>query len=170
MEYVLSILRKASNASSAIAKWLSIFYALVSTVIVLTSVFLRMAGNAPSWTEELARWLLVCIAFVGGSVALANGQHIGVTVLIKKVKKKWLFRSILQISNLLVITFLCYAFVYSMDAALKSADQVGDIIPVSVIWVKLHLPLGILFMLVHLSYYLVGIQLSDDPGEFMISR
>ena len=170
MKKVLSVLQKASNASCAFAKWLSIVYALVSTVIVLASVFLRMAGNAPSWTEELARWLLVSIAFVGGSVALINGQHIGVTALVKKVKQKWLFRSILQISNLLVITFLCYAFIYSLDAAFKSADQVGDIIPISVIWVKLHLPLGIFFMLVHLAYYLVGVQLSDDPGEFMISK
>ncbi len=88
----------------------------------------------------------------------------------KKVNKKWLFRSILQISNLMVMTFLCYALVYSLDAAFKSADQVGDIIPVSVIWVKLHLPLGLLFMLVHLAYFVVGVQLSDDPGEFMISK
>ena len=170
MKKLLLILRNTSNTVDNIAKGLSIFYVFLSTIIVLSSVFLRMAGAAPSWTEELARWLLVCITFVAGSVALKRGQHIGVTALVKVLKNKRIIKIILQVSNLLVSLFLVYAFYYNLDAAFKSSDQVGDMIPVSVVYVKLHLPLGILFMLTHLAYYIVGATISDDPYEFMLSQ
>ena len=170
MDKLISGLRMLSEGADFFAKWTSIIYALISTVVVLSSVFLRMAGNAPSWSEELARWLLIGMTFISGSVALKRGQHIGVTALVKMLKNKTLVKIILEISNLLVFGFMAYAFYYSLEAALSASDQIGDIIPISFTWVKIQLPVGIAIMIIHLIYFSVAVVKSDDPHEFMLSQ
>ncbi len=170
MDTLVSSLKKLSDGTDFIARWISIIYALISTVVVLSSVFLRMAGNAPSWSEELARWLLIGMTFISGSVALRRGQHIGVTALVKMIKQKLLVKVILLVSNLLVFAFMAYAFYYSLQAAIETYDQMGDIILISFMWVKLQLPLGIAFMIIHLIYFSVAMLPSDEPHEFLLSQ
>lgn len=57
-----------------------IFAALV--LDVLWGVFTRQVLNAqPAWTEELARFLLVWLAVLGGVLAYAGDRHPGVDIL-----------------------------------------------------------------------------------------
>jgi TRAP-type C4-dicarboxylate transport system permease small subunit len=170
MTKVADILKTISDRVDRLAMWISILYAFLVTVIVLGSVFLRMAGRAPSWTEELARWLLIGIAFVSSSIALKRGGHIGITALVKIIPYAPLVKGVIQISNILVLLFLGYAFWFGMDAAIQALPQTGDIIPVSAIYVKLHIPLGVLMMMVHVLYYAAGIMKSDDPTQFLLSQ
>ncbi len=170
MTKVLSWLELASNRVDRIAVWISILYAFLVTVTVLASVFLRMAGNAPTWSEEFARWLLVGIAFISASAALKRGSHIGITALVKSIPSLPLVRAIILVSNLLVLTFLVFMFWFGLDAALKAVDQTGDIIPLSVVYVKLHIPLGALMMIIHVLYATAGLFTKDDPREFLLSQ
>ena len=170
MTKVVDILKILSDRVDRFATWMSILYAFLVTVIVLGSVFLRMAGRAPSWSEEFARWLLIGIAFVSSSIALKRGGHIGITALVKSIPYKSLLKVIIQFSNLLVLIFLLYVFWFGLDAAIKAVDQTGDIIPLSVIYVKLHIPLGVLLMIIHVLYYSAGVMISDDPKKFLLSQ
>ncbi|GAK57610.1 tripartite ATP-independent periplasmic transporter DctQ component [Candidatus Vecturithrix granuli] len=170
MDKIMQLLKTASDRVDRIAMWMSILYAFLVTVIVLGSVFLRMAGRAPSWSEEFARWLLIGIAFVSSSIALKRGGHIGITVLVKSIPYTPLVKLIIQISNILVLIFLLYVLWFGIDAAIKAVDQTGDIIPVSVIYVKLQIPLGVLMMIVHVLYYIAGVFTSDDPKKFLLSQ
>jgi hypothetical protein len=61
-------------------------------------------------------------------------------------------------------------FWFGLDAAIKAVDQTGDIIPVSVIFVKLHVPIGALMMMIHVLFYSAGIFTNDDPEKFMLSQ
>lgn len=170
MSKVMTWLGYASDQVNRVATWISILYAFLVTVIVLASVFLRMAGRAPSWSEEFARWLLIGIAFISSSIALKRGAHIGITALIKTIPYAPALKFIIQISNLLVLIFLAYMFWFGLDAALKAADQTGDIIPISVLYIKLHVPLGALMMMVHVLYYSTGIFTREDPRNFILSQ
>lgn len=169
MTKVMSWLGIASDRVNRVAEWISIVYAFLVTVLVLGSVFMRMAGRAPSWSEELARWLLIGIAFISSSIALKRGSNIGITALIKAVPYKVLLKVIIQISNLLVLIFLVYMFWFGLDAAIKAADQTGDIIPISAIYVKLHIPAGALMMIIHVLYCSAGIFTNEDPKKFLLS-
>ncbi len=170
MTKVVAFLKNLSDRVDRLATWISILYAFLVTIIVLGSVFLRMAGRAPSWSEEFARWLLIGIAFVSSSIALKRGGHIGITALVKSIPYTPLVKGIIQLSNILVLLFLGYAFWFGMDAAIQALPQTGDIIPVSAIYVKLHIPLGVLMMMVHVLYYIAGIMKSDDPTQFLLSQ
>ncbi len=129
-----------------------------------------MAGRAPTWSEEFARWLLVGIAFISASVALKRGSHIGITVLVKSIPNTLLVKAIILLSNILVLTFLALMFWFGLDAALKAVDQTGDIIPLSVVYVKLHIPLGALMMIIHVIYSTAGLFSNDDPRGFLLSQ
>jgi TRAP-type C4-dicarboxylate transport system permease small subunit len=170
MSKIMNWLGSASSWVDKVATWISIIYAFLVTVIVLASVFLRMAGRAPSWSEEFARWLLIGIAFISASVALKRGAHIGITALIKTIPSKTLLRVIIQLSNFLVLVFLVYMFWFGLDAAIKAVDQSGDIIPVSVLYVKLHVPIGALMMIVHVLYCSAGAFSGDDPKNYLLSQ
>lgn len=170
MTKVMRWLQYASERVDRVAIYISIVYAFLVTVLVLGSVFLRMAGNAPTWSEELARWLLVGIAFISSSVALKRGSHIGITVLVKSIPFKLPVKIIILLSNVLVLIFLAFMFWFGLDAAIKAADQSGDIIPISVIYVKLHIPLGAMMMAIHVLYCTVGIFTNEDPKIFLLSQ
>jgi TRAP-type C4-dicarboxylate transport system permease small subunit len=61
--------------------WVSfgLFWALAGTVFY--QFFTRYALNdSASWTEEIARYLLICTVFVGASVSVRKNSHIHVDV------------------------------------------------------------------------------------------
>ncbi len=56
---------------------LAVFWALA--VVVFYQVFTRYALNdAAGWTEEIARYLLVAVTFLGGAMAVRRNTHIQV--------------------------------------------------------------------------------------------
>jgi TRAP-type C4-dicarboxylate transport system permease small subunit len=56
---------------------LAVFWALAA--VVFTQVFTRyVMNNAAGWTEEIARYLLVAVAFLGGAMAIRRNTHIQV--------------------------------------------------------------------------------------------
>ena len=60
-----------------------LFAALV--IDVLWGVFTRqILDDQPAWTEELARFLLVWLAMLGGVLAYADEGHLGVDVLVNR--------------------------------------------------------------------------------------
>ena len=170
MTKVMRWLQYASDRVDRVAILISIVYAFFVTVLVLGSVFLRMAGNAPTWSEELARWLLVGIAFISSSVALKRGSHIGITVLVKSIPYNLPVKIVILLSNVLVLIFLAFMFWFGLDAAMKAVDQTGDIIPISVVYVKLHIPLGAMMMTIHVLHHAAGIFTNEDPKKFLLSQ
>src|SRR5712671_4267623 len=56
---------------------LAVFWALAA--VVFYQVFTRYVMNdAAGWTEEIARYLLVAVTFLGGAMAVRRGTHIQV--------------------------------------------------------------------------------------------
>jgi TRAP-type transport system small permease protein len=59
---------------------LGLFWALAG--VVFTQFFTRYALNdSASWTEEIARYLLIGVVFVGASIGVAKNNHIQVDLL-----------------------------------------------------------------------------------------
>ena len=57
-------------------------------VVILIQIIFRLMGNPLSWTEEVARWMLVWATFAGASYAFKNGGLIRVDFFVKKLFKK----------------------------------------------------------------------------------
>lgn len=81
-------------------EWLLILSMAVLTLDVLWGVLSRwlaawgvMAGQA-SWTEELARYLMIWVGLLGGSLAFHHRAHLGVDYLVGKFHPagQWILR------------------------------------------------------------------------------
>lgn len=166
---MINILKKASDLTYVVAKWIIFVYVLGVTILAVIGVFLRMMGNPLSWNEELMRWLLIGIAYIGASVALKLQSHIGIEYFLLKMNKR--ARKIaIVVGYIAIIAFLLFTLRYTLETALLARRQYGAILRVPMIWVKINLPIGAFFMLVHMTYFLVGLlQEKESFRPFMIS-
>jgi TRAP-type C4-dicarboxylate transport system permease small subunit len=62
--------------------WVTLFFFWALAIVVFLQFFTRYALNDPlAWTEEIARYLLTCVAFLGGGIAVRRYSHIHVEFL-----------------------------------------------------------------------------------------
>jgi C4-dicarboxylate transporter DctQ subunit len=72
-------MKKVMKVLDRIEELILIILMFVMTVSIIIQVFSRTVLNiSPSWTEELARYILVWITFVGASLGVKRGAHMGV--------------------------------------------------------------------------------------------
>ncbi|MBM4315595.1 MAG: TRAP transporter small permease subunit [Deltaproteobacteria bacterium] len=168
---VVGFLKKVSDVTDRVALLLVTVYISILTFLALIGITYRLMGNSISWSEELSRWLLIGIAFVGASVVLKRGAHVGVVFFLKLLKSKALKKYITVIANLLVLVTLGYFFWFGWMAAIGSFRQMGGIIQIPMAYVKFNLPLGCFIMIVHMLYYTVGAATAkDDIDDYILSR
>jgi TRAP-type transport system small permease protein len=89
--------------------WISfiIFWALA--FVVFYQVFTRYALNDPAgWTEEIARYMLVAVVFIGASMSVRKNNHIQVDVFYRFMPR-WLARTLSTLVDLIRCSFLGYA-------------------------------------------------------------
>ena len=93
------------------------------TVVVLLGVFTRYVLNdALPWTEELARYILIWLSWLGGEIAMRRGSHIAVDLFIDKLSPRT--RSVVVLlGRSLVLVFLAICVVYGIDLARRVGMQ-----------------------------------------------
>ena len=90
---------------------LGLFWALGLTVF--HQFFTRYAlNNSASWTEEIARYLLVATVFVGAAIGVAKNNHIQVDLLYRWLPAR-LARSLATIVYVLRLAFCAAMAVYT---------------------------------------------------------
>jgi len=166
---MIRILKKASDGVHLVSKWMLFAYVFSVTILAIIGVIFRAAGNSLSWNEELMRWILIGIGYIGAAVALKERSHIGIEFFITRMGKG--FREVaIIIGYLTIILFLVVVLIYGFKAALMAQRQYGSILRVQMIWVKLNLPLGALMMLVHMTYFTDGLLTEKgDNREYLLS-
>lgn len=76
---------------------------LVMTIAVIWQVFARyVLDQAPGWSEELARFLVVWITMLGASAVLRSGGHVTITALLEALPPG-LARIVIAVRDLLLL-------------------------------------------------------------------
>ncbi len=163
----MELLGKVSAALEKFALAIATVLLIVMFSLVFSGVVLRVIGNSFSLSEELSRWCLISLCFIGGSVALKQKQHVGVNILVSTLPLRAAKVGVL-VAYLVVLTLLGFATWYGFTAAIAAKDMTGDIVPVSMMYVKFSLPLGMFMMVVHLLYGLLGIAKAKEVGSILI--
>lgn len=79
---MLKILEKVEDAFCAVSL-------LVTAIVLFINVVLRYVFSAStSWAEELIRYLMIWITFIGGSVCVRRGAHIRMDFLLTILPKR----------------------------------------------------------------------------------
>jgi TRAP-type C4-dicarboxylate transport system permease small subunit len=85
--------------------WLAVICFWSMAVIVFLQFFTRyVLNNSLAWTEEIARYLLMWVTFIGSAVAMRRGTHIAV-----EVAHMFLPAPAVRVLNFLIdVTVLCF--------------------------------------------------------------
>lgn len=163
----MKLLGVLSDWCEKIAIVLAAFLLVVVFFLVFGGVILRFSGYNFSMSEELSRWSLVSICFIGASAALKQKMHVAVNMLVDLLPLRF-GKILVTISYVLVLVLLVYSTGYSWKAAMGAEGMTGDIVPMSMMWVKLTLPLGMGMMIVHLVHGFLKIYSSPDIDSIRI--
>jgi TRAP-type C4-dicarboxylate transport system permease small subunit len=163
----VNLLKKSSDFFEKLAIILAAGLLISVFCLVFSGVIFRMIGSNFSLSEELSRWGLVSICFIGASAALKQKQHVAVNMLMQALPLRFA-KICVTVGYLMIFALLGFSTYYSLKAAIGAAGMVGDIIPISMMYVKLTLPLGMAMMIVHLLHGFFGILKAKDIDSILI--
>jgi len=113
----LLVLRRTVEAAAALTL-------LADLIVVCLSVIYRYVFHDPlQWGDEVARGLLVLLAFLGGAAALAERRHVGIQALLSRLSPDR--RALVEAAGQWVILAVALALTYyAWDYSRTAADQV----------------------------------------------
>lgn len=98
---LLTLLRRIERGLDAIIQPV-VFAGMAALIGVITlQIVSRVLFTAVGWTEEVARFLLVWITFLAGTLAFQRGRHIAVTFAVDALPGR--LRQITRIAALLIV-------------------------------------------------------------------
>ncbi len=149
---------------SRVVEGLIILGASVILTIVTIEVGLRyIFGQSLIFTEELSRYLMVWIVFLGGAIAIRDGSHIKITVLVKHFSHKT--QQVLSlIAYTLTAFFLVIISVEGIRILPRQLYQMCITIDISLFYFYLAIPTGSILMIIFLLPYIKK-TFSGKPGE-----
>ena len=146
---------KLSRLSEKTVQYTLVVMMIVMTVIVIVQVFLRyLFSFSLSWSEEVARYLMIWVAFLGGSLALQKGLHIGVELFLIRLSprfRKW----VSTLSKTALLIFLIYLTIGGIKITWAVRDQSSPALLFSMAYAYLSAPVGGFFMALQIIHSLI---------------
>jgi TRAP-type C4-dicarboxylate transport system permease small subunit len=144
--------------------WITFGFISVITVCVSVQVFVRYVLQKPLflWTEELARFVLIWMVFLGVGVGVKNDAHFAMDVLPPLLGRRWgalvrLFNDLCMGAILILLTLAGLRF--SWFGMFQNSPNME----ILMVWVFISIPIG---GILSLAYLVERIQqrLSDFRG------
>lgn len=128
-----------------IEDWTALAFFVALALVVFLQFFTRYALNdSASWTEEIARYLLICTVFIGAAISVRKNNHVQVDFFYRVLP-----RPIMRLMSTLVDLARVAFFGYAVYLTFALMQRIGGQ-PMSIIdW-----PIGIVYAVV-----LVGLAL-----------
>ena len=165
-----TLLDRFNSVVLRVFRWLAVGLIAVMTAIVLSGVFFRYVLNdALSWSEEIAKFLMVWMTFIAAPLAFRAGALVAIDAVPRLLKGR--ARQLLLVIIQLVIISLMVAFVDRGSFLAKNAYiQRASTIDLSITYVYIAMPIGALSVALLSLQSLVGsarrfIDGSSEPEE-----
>jgi TRAP-type C4-dicarboxylate transport system permease small subunit len=133
-----------------IVKVLTILCLSAITIFVSVEVILRYFFGATLYvTEQLTRYLLVWMVFLGSTLAIADNSHISIEILTARFRGR--ARAFFNlIAQALLLLFLVFLVIEGIQVLPFQVDQIISTLGVSIVWFYLAIPVGSLLMIANL--------------------
>jgi len=140
--------KKLLDSFNTIIKWsLSIIMMAIAGLTFYQVVMRYVFNSAPSWSEELVRFLFIWCSFVGAAIGIKEHIHIGIDVFVNFLPAK--LKSLSEILvNFGIIVFSGYMVYYGWKVTLMTYRQPSPALGLPMSWVYLSIPvMGLLLIL-----------------------
>jgi TRAP-type transport system small permease protein len=146
----MNALKRFDAALIALTSWVVAYLTLQMVLVVLLGVFTRYVLNdSLAWTEELARYSMIWLSWLGGGLALRRGAHIAVEfvrdALPETAKSVAIF-----VGRVGVFLFLGICLWYGLDLTARVSMQSTIALGISMQIPYAAIPVGALLMVYHL--------------------
>lgn len=136
------MLTSLTRAIVRFVRWLIIAIFAIMIAVTFAQVISRYVLLAPlAWSEELARYCFVWIVFLGATLGLERGVHIGVDILtnlLPVVLRRWLQR----LNEVLILAFTLVIITASLPVVEANRLQYSPALGFQMAKVYLAIPLG----------------------------
>ena len=121
-------------------------------IVVFVATLARYFNLFPMfWGEEVARYIMVYMAYIGAGLAMKNGAHVGVSFLVDTIKNPTI-RKIFDVIRLVIVLFFCGIIIYYIVQIITSPIFKIQTTP------ALFIPMWIPYTAVPLGMILVSIR------------
>ena len=151
------MLKKIDYIVGKIEGALSVVLFLAMVVVVCWSVICRYVLKIPFLqSEELARYLMIFIVYIGTSIGVKNRSHIGVEVFVDMIPERW-NKKVRVFTEILCMLMFVLLFVLSLQMMnhLITTKQMTTTTKIPTAVVFFCLPMGFFMGIIH---YIYGIQ------------
>lgn len=133
---------------SLAVKWIMLTMASVIFVVICFTVFTRYVLNlVPSWSEEIPRYMLVWITYLGAALCVHLQEHISLDIFFKLLPAR-VQRLGHLVLNLLVGVVGFIMVIYGIGLVRHFGEDLMESIPVTNFWLYLAMPIsGVLIIL-----------------------
>lgn len=130
-------------------EWIALVFFWGLAGVIFHQFFTRYALNdSAAWTEEIARYLLICVVFVGAAIGVRKNNHVQVDFFYRILPRP-LMRLMSTLVDLARIAFLVYAAWLTWQLTQRIGGQRMSIID----W-----PIGIVYSVVLFGFVLMSFR------------
>ena len=129
--------------------WIALLFFWLLAGVIFHQFFTRYALNdSAAWTEEIARYLLICVVFVGAAISVRKNNHVQVDFFYRLMPRP-LRRLMSTLVDLFRVAFLAYSSWLTWELIQKIGGQQMSIID----W-----PIGIVYAVVLFGFALMTVR------------
>jgi TRAP-type C4-dicarboxylate transport system permease small subunit len=142
------------------------FAILLMTGLVLIQVVLRYVFRAPlPWVEEASVFLMIWMTFVGAGVAIRQGAHIAMTLLLEHLPRR-ITRPLFLCSQVVMLAFLLVLIWEGWQLVVAAQGQRSPALAIPMAIPYFTMPFGACFMVIQiLAVLLESRSRADAPAE-----
>ena len=141
-------LNKVSDVVNTVAEYFCAIALGVMSIVVFIQVVFRLTAGSLPWSEELARYLMIYMVYVGTSIGVKRCSHIAVEVIMDRCPP-----TVQKVVELLVDLLMIAAFVILCVYGMKIVDitmmQKSPAMQIKMGYVYMSMVLGGALMLLH---------------------
>jgi TRAP-type C4-dicarboxylate transport system permease small subunit len=128
-------------------------------------VFSRFILQSPiGWSEELLTYSFTWVSFIGASMAIYTKSHFSVDLLVRKLPLSFL-KPLHIFTWVLLCGFSIFILVLGWKLTLLNSIQRMNVLPISMTWAYLALPVFGLFTFLHSLEKLLEVILNIEKAE-----
>lgn len=136
---------------NSIIKYFVATLMMIITALTFYQVVLRYLFNsAPSWSEEMVRFLFIWSSFVAAAIGIREGIHIGIDVFVNLMPRR-IARFVEIAVNLVIMVFGAYMIVYGWQVTRMTHVQPSPALGLPMSWVYLSIPVMGVLLIVYCS-------------------